>query len=237
MADIVSVNYHRVRNVFRRAWWLAGNRSFSQKGEDLVLFDLLGRKRDGFYVDVGAHRPIQISNSFYFYIRGWHGLTIEPQVDLFDLHSRARRRDIQLNIGVGPRGEAMEFYKMNHSTLSTFSRGEAMRMAAMPGHEIVEVISVPVMPLSDVLQKYAHSTPIDFFSVDAEGGDIAVLNSNQWDRFRPTIVVVETLAYRATGVHEEQNDQTGVFVEYFKGINYEPVWSNGLNTFFKRMDS
>jgi hypothetical protein len=33
--------------------------------------------------------------------------------------------------------------------------------------------------------------PIDFFSIDVEGLDLAVLKSNDWARFAPTFLLVE----------------------------------------------
>lgn len=185
-------------------------------------------------MDIGAHRPIKISNSFYFYIRGWHGITVEPQVDLYELHCNARHRDTQINVGIDLLAGEMDFYRMNYSTLSTFSKEEAERMANMPDHEILETIKVPVLPLSEVLSKYAGNTKIDFMSVDVEGKDMDVLKSNDWDRFRPTIVVVETSEYRVNDDIVIQNKNE--FISYFDSIDYKPIWGNGLNTFFKYKD-
>jgi hypothetical protein len=43
-----------------------------------------------------------------------------------------------------------------------------------------------------VLHKYVpKGKKIDFLSVDAEGFDLIVLNSNDWETYRPTFVLVE----------------------------------------------
>ena len=51
---------------------------FSQEGEDGVLDRLFGGKPHGFYVDVGSHHPQRYSNTYLFYLRGWHGINIDP---------------------------------------------------------------------------------------------------------------------------------------------------------------
>ena len=50
-------------------------------------------------------------------------------------------------------------------------------------------------PLKEVLNKYLPNniTEIDFFTIDVEGFDLNVLESNDWEKFRPKIVVVEIL--------------------------------------------
>lgn len=41
-------------------------KSYAQEGEDLVVNRLLEGKKDGFYVDVGAHHPYRFSNTYFF---------------------------------------------------------------------------------------------------------------------------------------------------------------------------
>ena len=48
------------------------------------------------------------------------------------------------------------------------------------------------LPLANVLDKYLPgSTEIDFLSVDVESLDLEVLKSNDWNKYRPKIVLVE----------------------------------------------
>jgi len=36
----------------------------------------------GFYVDVGAYQPQSGSNTYKLYLKGWSGITIEPNPDV-----------------------------------------------------------------------------------------------------------------------------------------------------------
>ena len=49
------------------------------------MFELFGRKkRDGFFVEAGAHNGVEASNTLYFEKKmGWKGLLVEPNPDTF----------------------------------------------------------------------------------------------------------------------------------------------------------
>ena len=51
----------------------------SQAGQDFIVDQLLGGKRDGIFVDIGGYDGITGSNTFFFEAwRGWTGLLVEP---------------------------------------------------------------------------------------------------------------------------------------------------------------
>ena len=43
----------------------------------MVLNHLLNEKTQGFYIDIGAFNPIFLSNTYYFYSRGWYGINVD----------------------------------------------------------------------------------------------------------------------------------------------------------------
>ena len=54
------------------------NPTYSGSGEDILLGILFKRKPNNHtYIDVGAHIPRFGSNSYLFYLKGWHGLLLE----------------------------------------------------------------------------------------------------------------------------------------------------------------
>lgn len=193
--------------------------SHSQFGEDLVIDRLLGHPPSGTYVDVGASDPDFLSNTKRFYDRGWRGVNIEPHVGNFRKFLAARPHDSNLNIGVGPVAGVLDFYHFDPHQNSTFSVKEAERYKSL-GEKLVEVHKVMVEPLAAVLEKVGR--PIDFMSVDAEGIDLEVLQSNDWSRFRPRLVCVESADYE-TRV-EDMNIHN-----FMRSVGYEQVYFNGCN--------
>ena len=83
---------------------------YSQLLEDLILFSVFYDVENGFYIDIGANDPNIISVTKNFYIRGWHGINIEPLPDKYQALTKFRKRDINLQIGVGKMKENGTLY-------------------------------------------------------------------------------------------------------------------------------
>lgn len=194
--------------------------SYSQYQEDLIL-DSIFRKDGGFYVDIGANDPEKFSNTNRFYRRGWSGINIEPQPEKIVLFEKKRKRDINLNIGIGCEYGQLDFYKLEIDTLSTFDKKTAIDHCSRFKTQIKEVINVEVWPLKEVMNEYLpNNQSIDFLSIDTEGFDLKVLKSNDWDLFRPKIVLIEV----GKDGHE--------IISFLKKNNYELVYKNSCNFFF-----
>ncbi len=167
--------------------------SFSQEGEDMVVRSILMDKQPGFYVDVGAHHPDRYSNTAWFYRHGWRGINIEANPELCEKLMQARPRDITLACGVGTEEGELDFFLFSEPAVSTFDPD----VAAAYEHRnndwrVVSRIPVPVRPLAGILHEHVpQGTVIDLLSVDVEGFDFDVLQSNDWDCFAPTVVLVE----------------------------------------------
>ncbi len=167
--------------------------SYSQEGEDMILRQLFSGRSRGFFVDVGAHHPRRFSNTYYFYKRGWSGINLDATPGSMALFRRWRPRDINLELAVGPTNTQAVFHLFNEPALNTFDVGLA-RERERPPYHLVERRSIPVQPLADILTRYLPAgQSIDFLTVDVEGRDLAVLQSNDWQRFQPECVMVECL--------------------------------------------
>lgn len=164
--------------------------SYSQKYEDLYIDGLLGNKRKGFYVDVGAFDPDRFSNTKRFYLKGWTGINVEPDSGNIGKFYRQRPLDVNLNMGIGAKKGKMFLYKFIPSSLSTLSLKESNNNRKK-GFKLIGKEMVDVLPLSAILKKYVGKNKIDFLSVDTEGLDLTVLRSNDWKKFRPRVICVE----------------------------------------------
>ena len=166
--------------------------SFSSAGEDMVLRHLLGSdKMNGFYVDVGAFHPTLFSNTYFFYLNGWSGINVEARPGSKAHFDRVRPRDVNLEVGISrERGSLTYYFISDNSPMNSFSR-EFLKQIEMLEHVRSE-ISIPTVPLAEVLERHLpKGRAIDFLNVDVEGHDLEVLESNDWQQFRPRIVVVE----------------------------------------------
>jgi FkbM family methyltransferase len=156
----------------------------------------IGNKKKGFYVDIGAFHPKQFSNTYFFYKKGWRGVVVEPNVTLCRLFERIRPRDICLNIGVGKKESVLDYFMMDSPATNTFNEAEARESVEKAGRKIIGKRPVAILPLSKILYQYVpKNLEIDLMSIDTEGMDFEVLESNDWRLYRPQIIICEDMKF------------------------------------------
>lgn len=187
----------KVRNIFasRKTLCLP---SYAQCGEDMIvnfLFMWLGGGKIT-YLDIGAHHPTLLSNTYHFYRAGHRGVLIEPDADLCQAIEKKRPEDKVLNLAVSPDGDAMiPMYVMTSRTLNTLDKNQAKALQ-VSGHEKIEAVrEVRNIGINLILAEYFSSAAPDFVSIDIEGLDFPILQAWDFNRFRPKVFCVETLTY------------------------------------------
>jgi len=209
---------------------LAVHRSFSQCGEDIIINfmnDNLLRKPCLTYMDIGAHDPYNLSNTAYFYQKGWRGVNIEPNPILFKKFLKKRPDDINLNIGIGDKTATLPFYILDSATMSTFSKDECDDLIKNHGFKLDKTIEVSVMSLEDVVAKYLNNRMPELLFVDAEGYEDFIIRSIDFSRLRPCIICFETVKYNRTiNIKNKEYD----LVDYLKTQGYELIADTYVNS-------
>lgn len=159
---------------------------FSQFGEDVVLNHFFGDRDEGFYVDVGAFHPFKFSNTYLFYRKGWRGINIEPNPIGYSEFVQHRNRDININCAVAKEEKEVLFYC--DDVYSGIDDKAYIYKGRNPGAKRITMLA---RPLREVLREVLPDTKIDFMSIDCEGLDAEVIQSNDWERFRPEVLLVE----------------------------------------------
>ncbi len=197
--------------------------SYAQNYEDVVLWRALKDVEPGFYVDVGAADPEEISVTKLFYDRGWSGINIEPTAAYFERLVQARPRDLNLNVAAGAAPGLMALNEILGTGLSTGDEALARRHAAA-GWESRE-ITVPMLTLTSICESQSVGE-IHFLKVDVEGAEADVLRGLDFERFRPWIVVVEA----TEPLSPTRNDESCEAL--LLGQRYRRAYFDGLNAFY-----
>lgn len=166
-------------------------KSYAQEAEDILLNKLFFNKINGFYVDIGAHHPKKYSNTYLLYMKGWRGINIDPRPGMAKLFAKDRGADINLEIGISLEGKSLDLYIFKEAAVNTFSR-KMYERCINDGFEFIETREIECKRLDKILDIYMPANEeVDFISVDAEGFDLQVLNSNNWFKYKPYVVLVE----------------------------------------------
>jgi len=176
-----------------------GPLTYAQFGEDLIVlnaFTLLGIERPSF-LDIGAHHPVNCSNTALLYERGSRGVCVEANPNLIPAFAQLRPEDVTLNFGVGPAQGELEFFMIDDfSGRNSFDRATAEGfVAAHPEFSIREIRKIAIHTLDDTVQQHCGGVWPDFLSLDAEGLDYSILKASSLTaQDGPKLICVETLS-------------------------------------------
>lgn len=183
-----------------------GNVSFAQEGEDILIDEIFFCKKNGFYVDIGAHHPVRFSNTKLFYDNGWSGINID--LINHDKFNKYRPRDKNIECLVGNEDDKeYDFYIFKEGALNT-SCPEIAQKYQEKGHKLIEKKKIKFKSLKNILDE-SNATKIDFMSIDVEGAEMEVLNSNDWEKYRPTVILAEI----HKNIEEIQDDEVYKFLK------------------------
>jgi len=181
-------------------------KSYSQFGEDVALLSLLGKDKlrgykgmfhsyQGFFVDVGCDHPVKHSNTFVLYKRGWRGVNIDIDQIKIDAFDMVRKHDTNIVAAVSPLPGEIKVYSFGkYSLLTTLDADTAKKYADDYGKEAT-VSTVQARSLTDILDATEYAgKQIDVLTVDAEGHDLEVISSLDFDKYKPKVILAESHA-------------------------------------------
>ena len=170
---------------------------YSQYNEEDFLLKYFNNKNNGILIDIGAADGKTNSNSRYLLeFLNWSGILIEPHPEyyklLFDLYNG--NNNIKLyNIGIYNKEVVLPFYRfgtVEEGQVSTFSESFKTRVEGHHDNKYSESINIECNTIANIL-KQNNLFDIDFMTLDCEGLDMEVLDSNEWDTFRPKLICIE----------------------------------------------
>lgn len=205
-------------------------KSYAQQGEDLIVkfvFDHLGIQKPS-YLDIGAHHPYYLSNTALLYKYGSRGINIEPNPELIKNFKLHRKNDINLNIGITDIEASLDFFIMSESTMSTFSKKEALRIDNETRIKIKKTITVPTFPVKNIINQYYNSIFPDFLSIDVEGLEHIILETIDFEHSFPKVICLETMTYSESGQEMKRTD----LIDYLIKKGYFVYADTYTNTIF-----
>lgn len=196
--------------------------SYAGSFEDLVL-DRIREKleipyQDMGYIELGVMDPVSASNTYYFYKRGARGILVEANPRLIEKIEGVRERDEVLCKAVFAEDvDSVPFYVSDDIGLSSVME---KHIEGWEDHAIVEQLEVPTIHINRVFEMLEKEQDCDLLSIDIEGYDLYALQTLDWEKHRPKIIIVE-LSWGAVGRHSYYQKIVDLLVEkgYFLYAN------------------
>lgn len=203
--------------------------SYAQNREDLLLHRCFADRTTGFYVDVGACHPVHESVTMLFYQKNWSGINIEPVPSMLKKLQRFRPRDINLGIAIAQNQSKLTLnIAQGYEALSSFHTQYAQNANNLGFNTIS--YEVETKPLKQVFEEQGVKD-IQFLKVDVEGFEKDVLFSNDWQNWRPEVLVIEATV---PGTNIPAWDE---WEKYVFNQDYRFAYFDGLNRYYVREES
>jgi FkbM family methyltransferase len=204
--------------------------SYSQFGEDITAANLFRNVDSGFYVDVGAHHPLRLSNTAELHIRGWQGVNVEPRQEGIRLFQQYRPHAINVRMAIHNELDTVTLYKFRGGRINTIlpGRAESLKATKEPvGEEVV-----PALSLNGLFEEHVpEGVHVHYLSVDIEGYDTEAILAFDLNRFKPDVICVEI--HRFDILHLADHP----IVQYLTDHGYELYAINIMSFTFVRTDA
>lgn len=190
----------------------------TKPSEPELVFEFFAQKSDGFFVDVGANEPQNMSQTWLLESKGWNGILVEPLPHLAAKLRRERPRSKVVQAACGP---------PNHPKMVELHEGECHMHSGLNRHAVdaqeryIAVHEVPMLALDEILEE-AGNPRLDFVSIDVEGMELEVLLGFDLARHSPRLLFVEDHLFHLR-THRHLRD-----------AGYRLVKRTGLNNWYVR---
>lgn len=202
----------------------------SQYQQDQYVYEnFFKNKRNGVFVDVGAHDGLLLSNTYFFEkFMGWTGLCIEPIPEVYN-RLKTNRNCICIQGCVFKDRDDVPFLmitgwaEMLSGIIENYDPQHIKRIQweiDLNGG-FSEVIKVKCYNLTQLLMDN-NIQHVDYLSIDTEGGELEILRSIDFTRIDIDVIEVE-------------NNYHGPFQEFLEPLGYKLICLLGPDEIYQKI--
>ena len=157
----------------------------SQIGQDKWVHSIIGDKKDGYFIELGACDGLYLSNTLFFERNlNWNGICIEPNDNYIKELYANRKCNISNELVYSCEGEKVNF------ALSEAASGimdENIGPFTRKDQSVLKITTT----LGNILDKFKAPNIIDYLSLDVEGQEYNILSTFPFDKYRFRCITVE----------------------------------------------
>ncbi len=148
----------------------------------------------GVCIDIGAHHPTWISNSWIFEQAGWQTYCIEPNPNCIPELEKLRK--IVLQYAVGDRNEdnvPFYIYSVSNDYAGPFHQASETGLFSKENMKDwpTTLINVKLRTFEWLMENEVKEGKVDYLSIDVEGAEMQVLSTLDTSRWKPKVIVIE----------------------------------------------
>lgn len=203
---------------------------YSQYQQDQYIYKkFFWKKRNGVFVDIGAHDGVSLSNTYFFEkYMDWKGICIEPIPEVFE-RLKTNRNCLCIQGCIYDKRETVPFLKitgwaeMLSGIVENYDPQHLNRIQweiSLNGGTS-EIINVKCYNINQLLldNNIRH---VDYLSIDTEGGELGILQSIDFNQIDIDVIEVE-------------NNYGEHFREFLEPLGYWKMGNLGPDEVYKKI--
>lgn len=212
---------------------------YSQVGQDRYVFETFFRdKKNGVFLDIGAHDGIDKSNTYFFEkTLGWTGICVEPIPEVFE-RLKNNRKCICVNAGVSDKSGKATFWKIEgysemlsglEENYNEQHKERIRREIDQHGGRLTEM-EIEIKDINSLLEMH-NIRQVDYCSIDVEGSEEKLLSVLDPERVDIQVFTVEN-NYRSESLRKLMRSKG---YKLHSEIEFDDVYVKEVKTgFFRR---
>ena len=222
MLRIIKNKIHILQNIYIKNNYFFKKKEYSP--EDNIIAKLSKKIKNGFYVDIGAHHPLDQNNTCLLFKKGWSGVNIDINEFSIKLFKYIRPHDLNVRTIISNKNKILNlYYQKQFSFLNTTN----LKIAKKHFNNNFKTKKVRSQTLDYLLNRSVFKNKkIDFLNIDVEGAEIEVLNGIDFKMYKPRIICIEILEAHYFKKKNRNSDllKNNVY-KFLIQKKYKRVWS------------
>jgi FkbM family methyltransferase len=198
----------------------------SQSKEDIHLIkNFFGRKKDGFFIELGALDGVLYSNTKFFEdSMNWTGILIEPVPSRFEELKKNRPKCELHRLAICDKEGEVEFIGHNAYGGTVHGYGPELKEARINENKLPnETYKVPAKRFDQVVT--ADRVPhVDLFSIDVEGGEYEVLSTFDWNIDVSVVMYESSLKWKEEDLKKCEDLMKKNGFEFYQRYHGSEIW-------------
>lgn len=161
---------------------------YSQLGQDGWVLQQFPKDHQGYFVEIGAHHPTDLSNTKLLEEHGWSGIAFDP----FPVGDwRCRPRTTLLTETIAGVAGQVKFQKAGALGGIEGYQAQHLKDQFPEAFQDAETVELHAITPERALQKYKVPLQIDYLSLDTEGTELKILKAFPFERYEVRCITVE----------------------------------------------
>ena len=211
MINYISINTNISQAKFIIKILDSKTKSYAQLKQDIFVLTMLNNKFNGYFIEVGAGDGINFSNTYLLEKEfDWNGILIEPNRTFYKACLISRKCKVHNKLLLNSENNKLKFYE---KSIGEFSHSEGFGNES--ASEVESIYEVETIKFEEIFGVISKIPEIDFLSIDTEGSESEILQSIDFNKYKPKVICIE---------HNFNKKNRVFFTKYLADKGYELIY-------------